>query len=183
MSDAMPRPWTVVRKGTPKDLGIVKFRQDLVADPRNGNQHPRLIVEATDWVNVIPMTRDGHVVLIRQFRFGSWSTSLEIPGGMVDPGEEPEAAAIRELDEETGYRPEKVIALGNVHPNPAFMTNRCHTFLALDCERAHAGRQETDEDIAIELRRRDEITGLILSGEITHSLVVAAFYLDDHRRG
>jgi hypothetical protein len=63
------------------------------------------------------------------------------------------------------------------------MTNRCHTFLALDCERVHEGCQETGEDIAVELRRREEITALITSGEITHSLVVAAFYLDEHRRG
>jgi hypothetical protein len=70
-----------------------------------------------------------------------------------------------------------------VHPNPAFLTNRCHSFLALDCERVHDGQQESAEDITVELRRRDEIAALILRGEITHSLVVAAFYLDDHRGG
>jgi len=177
-----PRPWTRLRQGEPWDLKILKVREDAVADPRDGREHPRVILESPDWVNIIPVTRSGELVLIRQFRFGVWSPSLEIPGGMVDPGEEPEAAAIRELDEETGYHPDQVVPLGWVHPNPALQANRCHSFLALGCERIHEGRQEAGEDIVVELRRREEIPGLILNGEISHSLVVAAFFLEEHRR-
>lgn len=172
------RPWTRVKQGPVQDFTILRIREDTVADPRDGSHHPRVILDCPDWVNIIPVTRDGRVVLIRQFRFGAWQESLEIPGGIVDPGELPEAAAVRELEEETGYRPERVVALGWVHPNPALQGNRCHSYLALDCVRAHGGRQEAAEDITVELHRREDISGLICTGRISHSLVVAAFFLE-----
>jgi len=178
----MPGDWKRIHKGQPLDLTILTIREDTVEDPRDGRHHPRVILEAPDWVNIIPVTRDGQVVLIRQFRFGVWKRTLEIPGGMVDQGEDPQAAAVRELEEETGYRPREVIPLGWVHPNPAFQSNRCLSYLALDCEQIHAGQQDASEDITVELRPRDQIPSLILSGEISHALVVTAFYLEGQRR-
>lgn len=176
-----PQPWTRVAKGEPIDFTILEVREDTVADPRDGKHHPRVILEAPDWVNIIPVTRSGEVVLIRQFRFGVWQDSLEIPGGMVDPGEDPQAAAVRELEEETGYVPAQVIPLGWVHPNPALQSNRCHSFLALDCEQRHEGALDEGEDITVELHPRAGVPQLILSGKISHSLVVAAFYMDANR--
>lgn len=177
-----PKPWTRVRYGDPLDFTILQVREDTFEDPRDGSHHPRVFVDAPDWVNIIPVTRDGRVVMIRQFRFGITRSTLEIPGGMVDPGEDAQTAATRELEEETGYRPREVIPLGWVHPNPALQGNRCHSFLALDCDPVHAGRQESSEDITVELVQRAEIPGLILRGEISHSLVVTAFYLESQRR-
>lgn len=182
MSSKPPAPWTRIRQGQPLDLTILKVREDTVADPRDGAHHPRVIIDAPDWVNIIPITREGRVVLIRQFRFGVWQRTLELPGGIVDPGEDPQTAAIRELEEETGYRPGQVIPLGWVHPNPAIQSNRCHSYLALDCDQVHLGQPEATEDITVELRDRAEIPGLILGGEISHALVVTAFYLQAHRR-
>jgi len=176
------RPWKRVRQGEDHDFRIFRVREDQVEDPRNGALHPRVHVEAPDWVNIIPVTGGGELVLVRQFRFGTWAPTLEIPGGMVEPGEDPGAAATRELEEETGYRPAEVLPLGFVHPNPAFQANRCHSFLALGCERVHGGRPDAGEDIRVELRRREEIARLIHDGEITHSLVVAAFHLESLTR-
>ncbi|HYX90105.1 MAG TPA: NUDIX hydrolase, partial [Myxococcaceae bacterium] len=108
-----PKEWKRLRTGDATDYTILRIREDLVSDPRTGAGRPRVIIEAPDWVNIIPVTIDEQVVLVRQFRFGIWSPALEIPGGMVDPGEDPLSAAVRELEEETGYLPGgRVISLG-----------------------------------------------------------------------
>lgn len=175
------RPWKLLTEQVRLDFRIFRVRQLTVADPRSGAEHPRVVLDATDWCNVIAVTKDAQVVLIRQFRFGTWSPTLEIPGGMVDEGEDPQAAAVRELEEETGYRPGRVIPLGAHHPNPAILGNRLHTYLALDCERVHGGNQEESEDIAVELYPRADLPRLVQEGAITHSLVLAAFLLEAWR--
>lgn len=175
-SGSPPRPWRRLTSSPPLDFGIFKLREETVADPRNDSEHRRVLIDAPDWVNVIPLTRQGKVVLIRQFRFGIWSNTLEIPGGTVEPNEEPLRTAARELEEETGYRAGRIELLGSVHPNPAFQNNRCYSYRALDCEHVHEGHPEAGEDIAVELRDLAEIPGLIAAGEITHSLVIGAFY-------
>jgi 8-oxo-dGTP pyrophosphatase MutT (NUDIX family) len=173
-----PSEWKRLRTGQAIDFGILRIREDVVGDPRSGAERPRAIIEAPDWVNIIPVTLTEEVVLIRQFRFGIWSNSLEIPGGMVDPGEDPRSAAARELEEETGYVPGRVIALGAVHPNPAFMTNTCHVFLALGCDRTGQIDRDADEDIQLVLEPRRRLPELIHTRAITHSLVVCAFLLE-----
>lgn len=177
-----PRSWKKTKQGPARDYRIFQVREDEVEDPRDGSIHARVFIDSVDWVNVIPVTAAGQLVLIRQFRFGTWSNTLEIPGGMLEPGEDAAAAAARELEEETGYRPSEVLPLGWVHPNPALQGNRCHSFLALGCERVHGGRPDAGEDIQVELRDRADVPGLIRAGEITHSLVVAAFHLESLTR-
>lgn len=173
-----PKEWKRVRTGLPADYRIMKVREDTVADPRDGEHHPRVIIESVDWVNIIPVTLTDEVVLIRQFRFGIWANTLEIPGGMVDPGEDPQEAAVRELEEETGFVPARVVPLGMVHPNPAVQTNRCFSFLALGCEKQTSQNQDVGEDIEIVPTKRAEIPRLLREGGITHSLVVCAFALE-----
>ncbi|MBI2983985.1 MAG: NUDIX hydrolase, partial [Chloroflexi bacterium] len=107
-----PLPWRRVRTGERRDFKILRIGQDVFADPRDGQEHPRVIIEADDWANVLPITRSGEVVMVKQFRFGSQEVSLELPGGVVDPGEEPAASVARELEEETGYRAGRVLPLG-----------------------------------------------------------------------
>ena len=176
-----PRPWKHLRKGPALDFHVLKVREDLVADPRDGSEHARVVIETPDWVNIIPITREGKVVLIRQFRSGIWSDTLEIPGGMVESAETPIEAAKRELAEETGYRPRQVDLLGFVHPNPAIQGNRCYSYLAVGCEKVNQGKQDAGEDILIELFEWAEVPRLILTGEITHALVVCAFHLEGLR--
>lgn len=142
-----------------------------------GEPHEFLVLRSSDWVNVIPVTPDGRVVLIRQFRHGSGEIELEIPGGLVDPGETPLEAGVRELAEETGYRPGEMIPLGWVNPNPALFTNRCHTFLAQDAEPAGPPRPEDTEDIEVLTEPLEALADLAARGAITHSLVLSALAL------
>lgn len=161
------------------DFRIFKLWTDRVRNPRNGRERDFYRLACPEWLNVIPLTADDQVVMIRQYRSGPRRVELEIPGGMVDPGEEPAGAAIRELLEETGYAPtagpKGMDLLGAIEPNPAIQDNRCHSYLARNCEKVSEPMLEEMEDVAVELVPLADVPGLIQSGEISHALVVVAF--------
>jgi 8-oxo-dGTP pyrophosphatase MutT (NUDIX family) len=172
----LPKPWDIVLSERREKLRIFGLRVDRAVSPRTGQAHDFYVLESGSWVNVIPMTPEQEVVLIRQYRHGTREVTLEIPGGIVEPGDSPQEAARRELREETGYEAAEMIDLGFVHPNPAFLDNRCYTFLARGARRAGPQIQDEKEDIQVLFEPLAEIPRLIRDGAITHSLVVAAFY-------
>jgi ADP-ribose pyrophosphatase len=165
--------WRTLRRGDERDLTILRIREDVMEDP-HGRTHPRVIISAPDWVHVLALTPEGQAVLVRQFRAGIQADTLEFPGGMVDPGETPAAAAARELEEETGFAAGRWNALGACHPNPALQNNRLHTFLALDCLRVAEPRLDAGEDVRVELVPAASLRDRAASGEITHALVLAS---------
>lgn len=181
MAEQVPLTWSRVGVRHERDYRIFRTRTMDVTDPRDGTAYVRTVIDAPDWVNVVPVTTSGDVVLVRQFRFGTWSNTLEIPGGMLDAGEDALVAAGRELEEETGFRPAKLVPLGVSHPNPAIFNNRLHSYLAEGCVRVHGGRPEASEDLQVVVLPRDEVKRRVLDGEITHALVLAALLYETWR--
>ncbi len=176
------RGWTRVRFQSLFRHRLFELRHEQLERPEEGRRREALVLDAPAWVNVVAVDGDGQVLLVRQWRFGIGAPTLEIPGGMVDPGETPLEAARRELLEETGYRAARWSELGAVEPNPAFLTNRCTTFLAEGLERVGEPVGDGEEEITVESAPVEALGGLVDSGAIRHSLVIAAFYLYERRR-
>jgi 8-oxo-dGTP pyrophosphatase MutT (NUDIX family) len=138
-------------------------------------EHDFYVIESRDWINIIPITADHQVVMVRQYRHGSREVTLEIPGGLVDSGDTPETAAARELLEETGYQAAEYVKIGATNPNPAIFNNRCYTFLARNVARVRDPMPDQTEDIEVVLIPLSDIPELIRKGEIDHAIVIAAF--------
>jgi ADP-ribose pyrophosphatase len=144
----------------------------------NGRSNDFTVIRTCDWINVIPVTPDGRLVFIRQFRHGIREVTVEIPGGAIDARDaDPRSAAQRELLEETGYRAGKWEYLGYVTPNPALQNNRCHTYLALDAIRSAEPEFDPFERIEVALFSREDAERALRDGTVTHGLVLAAFGL------
>ena len=171
------RKWRMLESQQVYTTPIFDLHRRKSVHPKRGERN-FFVLEAPAWVNIIPLTRDREVVLVRQFRHGVSAFTLEIPGGMIDPEDRnPAEAAMREMREECGYISNEVIPLGRVHPNPAIQPNFCYSFLARNVHKVaephydSAGSEET-EVVTVPL---NQIRELIASGKISHALVIAAF--------
>ncbi len=173
--------WQKVTSHNSFKCSIFNVRSERRSSQTKG-EHEFFIIEAADWVNIIALTTDQQVVLVRQFRHGTEEMTIEIPGGMIDPGEEPLQAAMRELYEETGYTSESWTKLGINHPNPAIQKNLCYTFLAENASLTGSQTLDSTEEIEVFTTQLHQIPDMIKSGSITHALVITAFYfLTQHR--
>jgi 8-oxo-dGTP pyrophosphatase MutT (NUDIX family) len=154
------------------DLVGVRYRNPIL-----GREGEFIVIDAPDWVNVLALTPDRRLVLVRQFRFGIDAFSLEVPGGVMEGGEDPVAAGVRELREETGFEGTGARLLGAVNPNPAIQNNRCHIVLVEGAERRAATEWDPDEEIEVTTVPVQEVLDWARAGRITHSLVLCALFL------
>jgi len=167
--------WNCVSTEQIADCRVFRVRRDHCIRNGNGETSDFYVIESPDWVNVIPVTGEGDVVMIEQFRQGTREVTLELPGGMIDEGEEPEAAARRELLEETGYTSTDWVLIGASRPNPALQSNTMYHYLARNCKKTSEISLDENESILTKIVAETEVQRLVACGVITHSLVVAAF--------
>ncbi len=173
----MSQPWPKVGSTPLGDFRIFTLRSDRKVSPRTGATHDFYVIDSVNWVNVVALTPARELVMIEQYRHGSDTVELEIPGGMLDADDaSPEAAGQRELREETGYEGEGARIIGKVFPNPAIMSNTCFTLLVENCRCLHPLEFDQSEDIVTRLVPASDIPELVRSGQIRHSLVVAALF-------
>jgi ADP-ribose pyrophosphatase len=176
VTSGQPQPWQIQSSESIADCRIFKVRKDVVVSPRTGQPHDMFVLEQPNWVNVIPLTSDGQVVMVEQWRHGSRSVELETPGGLMDEGETPEQCGIRELLEETGYHAGSIVHLGTVHPNPAIQSNLQHYIFAKDCHEVADPKLDQSEDVTVKLIPLAGIPEMIQAGRITHGIVIGGFY-------
>ena len=173
----MIRPWTKVDTSQTADYGVFRVRSERRVSPRTSAEHRFIVLDCADWVNVIAVTPDRQLVMIEQFRHGTETVELEIPGGVMDPHEtSPVVTGVRELREETGFEGEQARILGRIYPNPAIMSNTCYTVLVEHCTLRHPVEFDHSEDLITRLVPIAEIPDLVARRTIQHSLVVVALY-------
>jgi ADP-ribose diphosphatase len=179
------KPWKKISSKFIGDFRIFKLRSDVKISPRTGKEHDFYVLDSVDWVNIIAVTPNQQLVMIEQYRHGSNTVELEIPGGMMDTGEtDPAATAVRELREETGYEGDHARLLGRIHSNPAIMNNVTYTVLIENCRLKHAVEFDQGEDLVTRLVPVAGISKLVADEKIGHSLVVVAlYYFDLWQRG
>ncbi len=173
----MIQPWRKILTKPLGDYHIFSLRLDQKVSPRTGEPHDFFIIDCVNWVNVVAITPDKQLVMLEQYRHGSNTVELEVPGGVMDAKDvSPLATGVRELREETGYEGDNARIIGEVFSNPAILTNTTYTVLVENCIPKHSTELDSGEDLVTRLVPIADIPGLVAAGKIRHSLVVVALY-------
>lgn len=170
------QPWREIETIPHADCRVFTVRRKTCLRPDGQGARDFFFLDSADWVNVVALTRDHRIVLIRQYRFGIADFSIEIPGGLIDPGEDPVAAGLRELAEETGYVAETGKTIGQTRPNPAIQNNTCYFVLAENAVPSGNLTWDQDEEIESLLTTPDTAFEWARNGIINHALVLNALF-------
>lgn len=172
------KKWKTLESLTLFQSNYANFRKE-VCEVENGRIMPNYyILDVRDWVNVVAITKDGKIILVRQYRHAAKIVTIEIPGGAIDRADaNPEVAARRELLEETGFSAGETIFAMDHFPNPALQSNRLFTYVFTNCERVSEPDWDEFEEMEIDLVSLEELREKIQRGELTHSLILASLLL------
>lgn len=148
-----------------------KVRKDVCKTPRGKIVDPYYVYEFPDWVTAVPLSDDGRIIMVRQYRHGLGETCIEIPGGCIDDADaSPEDAIKRELLEETGYSFSSYKFLGKISANPSTNSNLMHMFLATGGKKVAEQELDSNEEIEIELFTIEEVKQLIKENQVLQSI-------------
>jgi len=151
-------------------MGLFSIRIMRCRSPRTGHEHDFYVIDFPNWVQVLPITPEDQVVMVRQYRHGCGQVLLELPGGLIDKDDgNPEESAQRELLEETGYAAEELVLVTKTYPQPAVLSNTGLTYLARNAKKIAEPQPDAAEDIEICLVNLEKIPEMIRKGEIKHS--------------
>ena len=179
----IPSNWNVLADEQEADCRIFDVRRLRCRHP-DGREGDFFVLDTSDWVNVVALTPEEDLILVRQFRFASGALSWEVPGGVIDPGEDPLRTAVRELKEETGYEGDKARVIASCLPNPAILRNRCHFVLVEGARPTGDTAFDANEELETRLLPLSESFTWVKDGRIEHALSVnALFHLWLERRG
>ena len=172
-----PRPWPVVREEEKGDFEMFRVRVLHARSPRDESVHAFHLADSPDGVTVIALTDDGQVVMVEQWRHPLQAVTLELPSGIIDPGESPERAAVRELREETGYAGDAPRVIGTVVLNPSWQTARLHAVVIRGARRTGEKELDEGEDTRVRCLPLAEARRMVAAGEIDSATTVAALAL------
>lgn len=164
-------PWKILESR----YQFPKFRMDSCELP-SGKPYKAYVFEFDSWANVVALTKNNEVVLVKQYRHGVQEVLLELPGGVVNDGENPLEGAKRELMEETGYSAGTIIEVGRIYPNPAIQQNTLYCYLATDVELTGVQHLDDAEEIEVHLVPLDELIEMARQGKFLHALNVAVLF-------
>ena len=176
--------WQEENRSKVFDCRVFSVYESYCRSPKNNEIRTFSVIDAVDWAIIVPVleTPQGRkFVMVRQWRHGSQNMSLEFPGGVLEPGENPEEAAARELLEETGYRPGTLRKIGEFNPNPAIMSNTAHFFIAENLSDTGGRKPDSDEYIKTEHVDIEEVIKGMGKRPFIHALMGGALvlYLQD----
>ena len=172
----LPADWEIREEALHADCRIFQVLRRRYRHPHDNREGDFFVIRCSDWVLALPLTADGRLVLVRQYRFGTRNLSWEPPGGVLDEGEDPLTAAVRETREETGYTGTRARIIGACSPNPAILGNRAHFALIEDCALTDALELDENEEIEVGLFTPDEAVAMVLDGRIHHAVAVNALF-------
>ncbi|HLD52252.1 MAG TPA: NUDIX hydrolase [Sediminibacterium sp.] len=170
------KPWTVQQSTVVYAKKWMQIKEEICQLPDGQIINPYFVIEVPDFCNVVMVTAQDEIVMVEQYRHAAGIISLELPGGMIEPGEDPMLAAKREMEEETGYQSNHFELLYSIYPNPPLENNRAHFYLATQLTLTGNTSFDQYEDIKLVLVNKHDFMNKLLQNSFTHGAQVGAMF-------